>query len=119
MFARLSIIIVVAWLLLIGFAVWSYAMMEVEPPAWDAFSYAMKAANFWDEIGHRHFFNPFNIAPPARPPGTVLMSYPFGFSHNFKAFYFRSIFFPIALLATAMYVACYERGATGRQPWIL
>jgi hypothetical protein len=107
------------WLVLIGVAIWPYAAMEVEPPAWDALSYAAKAASFWNAIDHRHFFNPLNLAPSGRPPGTILMSYPFGFSHNFNAYYFRSIFFPIVLLAAAPYIACYQSGASGRSCWIL
>jgi hypothetical protein len=116
---RLSIVILVVWLILIGVAIWPYAEMEVEPPAWDALSYAAKAASFWNAIDHRHFFNPFNLAPTGRPPGTVLMSYPFGFSNDFNAYYFRSIFFPIVLLAAAPYIACYHSGASSRSCWIL
>lgn len=40
-----------------------------------------------------------------RPFGTVLMSFPLGWSENFHGFYFRSVFFPIACLITSVYLA--------------
>ena len=114
----LPIVLVSAWLAVIGAAVWSYAAIEVEPPVWDAFSYAVKAFYFWDAVGHGSIFNPLNLPPTARPPGTVLMSYPFGFTTVFQGFYFRSIFVPIVLLIAAVYIAGYSR-ASGPASWLL
>ena len=115
--SRLPIVLVGLWLAVIGTAIWSYAAAEVEPPAWDALSYAVKAFNFWDTVGRGHLFNPLNLQPAVRPPGTILMSYPFGFSHAFNAYYFRSMYLPIVLLAAAAYLACHRRGANRRASW--
>jgi hypothetical protein len=101
----------------IGAAIWRHAAAETEPPAWDALSYAAKAFNFWDAIARGRIFNPLDLQPIVRPPGTILMSYPFGFSHAFQAFYFRSIYIPIVLLAAATYVACHKRDPDRRAPW--
>src|SRR5947208_2801310 len=93
-----SVVLVLGWLALIGVAEWFYAAVETEPPLWDTASYAAKAAGFWSALGRGEIVNPLNIPPTVRPPGTILMSYPFGFSHAFNAYYFRSVFLPIVLL---------------------
>jgi hypothetical protein len=112
-----SICVVGAWLALIGAAIWSYAAVEVEPPVWDVLTYAMKASNFWEAVAQGRFFNPLDLQPIVRPPGTILVSYPFGFSHAFTAFYFRSVYLPILLLAAAVYIACHRRDADRRASW--
>ena len=111
--SRLSIAIVGSWFAVIGYAIWSYAAAEVEPPLWDPGSYAAKAFYFWQAVRERHLFNPLSLPPAVRPPGTILMSYPFGFSHAFNAFYFRSVYFPLILLAAAVYIGCHDRGVAG------
>jgi hypothetical protein len=115
----LSILFVIGWLATIGVAEWFYAMAEVEPPAWDAFSHSMKAFYFWQEISHGRFGNLLALVPSLRPPGTVLMSYPFGFSVYFQAFYFRSVFFPLVLLVGAVYIVGYCREMPDAAKWLL
>ena len=66
----LPIVLVSAWLAVIGAAVWSYAAIEVEPPVWDAFSYAVKAFYFWDAVGHGSIFNPLNLPPTRGHPAS-------------------------------------------------
>ncbi len=44
-----------------------------------------------------------------RPPGTILMSYPFGFSEDYKGFLARSVLLPVGLLVAALYVAASHR----------
>lgn len=114
-----SVILVLAWLAVIGVAEWHYAMAETEPPVWDALSYAAKAAGFWEAVHQGRIFNPLNIPPTVRPPGTIIMSYPLGFSHAFNAYYFRSTFLPIVLLICAIYVACDRRVVASRRSWIV
>jgi hypothetical protein len=52
--------------------------------------------------------NPFNIQPTFRPPGTILMSYPFGFSQDPRGFYFRSVYLPVAMIFFAVLITAYE-----------
>lgn len=114
-----GLVLVIAWLALIGVTVWSYAAAEVEPPVWDALSYAAKAFYFWDAIGHGNIFNPLNLPPTVRPPGTILMSYPFGFTTAFAGYYFRSIFWPIILLTAAVYIVGHSRETSQPSSWLI
>src|SRR4030095_6975969 len=52
-------------------------------------------------------------------PGTVLMSFPFGFDTDFRGFYFRSIFLPIVLLAAGVVVAGFSRDLSTTSKWYL
>jgi hypothetical protein len=114
----LTILFVIGWLATIGVAEWFSAVAEVEPPAWDSLSYSIKAFYFWQEITHGRFHNLLTLEP-LRPPGTVLMSYPFGFSIYFQAFYFRSVFFPLVLLVGAVYIVGYSREMPDAAKWLL
>ena len=93
-----------AWLFLIGWLVWRHAMVSDQPLIGDARGYWEKARSFWSLVATGHWANPFNIEPTKRPPGTILLSYPFGFSESFKGFLFRSIFVPIVLTWAAVQV---------------
>jgi hypothetical protein len=64
----------------------------------------LKAKNFWLAVEEGHWINPFNIQPTVRPPGTILMSYPLGFSPDFHGFHFRSVFLPILCVIAAVYL---------------
>jgi hypothetical protein len=115
----LALILVVCWLFAIGWVEWSYALTETEPPPWDAFTYVQKAFYFWDSMGHGWLFNPLDLPPSIRPPGTVLMSFPLGFSKFFGAFYFRSTFIPLVLLVGAVYIVGYFRDMPVAAKWLL
>ena len=117
--ANLSTLIVIGWLATIGMAEWFYAVAEAEPPGFDLLSYSIKASYFWEDITHGRFQNLLALAPSLRPPGTVLMSYPFGFSIFFEAFYFRSVFFPLVLLVGAVYIVGYRREMPDAAKWLL
>ena len=54
------------------------ASAATEPPVWDSLSYVQKGFSFWQAVGVGKWFNPFNLPMTVRPPGTILMSYPFG-----------------------------------------
>lgn len=89
------------WTTYAGFGIWSYASQETEPPVFDALSYAQKAHTLWAAIDDGKLFNPFSIEPTIRPFGTVLLTYPFGYSDDFRGFYFRTMFIPMVLVAVA------------------
>ena len=97
-------VLVACWLLYLGVSIWQHALHSVQPPFYDPFSYMQKAVNFWRSFDKGLFFNPLNIEPTVRPPGTILMSYPFGFTPDFHGFYFRSVFLPILSIIAAIYI---------------
>lgn len=107
------------WLILIGVGIWQHAAKAVQPPVYDTLTYYQKAKNFWTTVYEGKLINPFNIAPTFRPPGTIVMSYPFGFSEDFHAFYFRSVFFPALCLVFAVYIAGYSRKMDNKDTWNL
>jgi hypothetical protein len=92
----------VLWLVFLALAIWQHALHSIQPPIYDSLSYLTKALHFWQAIGQGQLFNPLNLEPVARPPATVLMSYPFGFSPEYHSFHFRSVFIPILCMAVAL-----------------
>ena len=92
------------WLLYLGAMVWHRADISAQTPGYDPLTYLVKAKQFWESVGRGRLFNPLNIEPAVRPPGTVLMSYPFGFSPDYRGFLFRSVFMPVLLLVGALYL---------------
>jgi len=97
-------VLVACWLLYLGVSIWQHVLHSVQTPFYDPLSYLQKAVNFWRSIDKGLFFNPFNLDPTVRPPGTILMSYPFGLTPDFHGFYFRSVFLPILSIVTAIYI---------------
>ena len=97
--------IVILWLIYLGAMIWQHDIQSVQPPHHDPLTYMEKAMNFWKAVDQGKLFNPLNIEPTARPPGTILMSYPFGFSSDYKGFLFRSVFLPILFIVIAVYMA--------------
>src|SRR5436305_4338250 len=97
--------VAVLWLLLLALEMWPMVQQSVQPPVYDTLTYFQKAKNFWAAVSMLKLTNPLNLEPVFRPPGTILMSYPVGFTNDFHGFYFRSIFIPILLLVAAVYCA--------------
>ncbi len=95
------------------------ALAATEPPVWDALSYVQKGYTFWESIKTGKPFNPFDLPMTLRPPGTILMSYPFGWSDDFRWFYFRSCFIPVVLLVAAVYIAGWSHHLTRTGHWLL
>lgn len=112
-------ILVLVWIVIAGAGMALAAAAAMEPPSYDPFSYVVKAFGFWDAVTHGRLFNPFGLGPNVRPPGTILVSYPFGFSPDFRWFYFRTCFIPLLMLTTAVYVAGFARAQTPFARWIL
>jgi hypothetical protein len=104
---------ITVWAVLVGVLLWRITGSTIDPPVWDAFSYYQKGFNFWTTVEAGHWPNPFNIEPTVRPPGVILLTHPFGLTENFAGFYFRSVYLPIVLLISAVYVA----GFTRTLPW--
>jgi hypothetical protein len=98
----------VVWLGLLAAAIWMHTRVTTQVPIYDSFSYYQKAYNFWEAIRGRNWFNPLNMEPTFRPPGTILMSYPFGFDPDPRGFYFRSVYFPVCLLFLSVLIAAYR-----------
>jgi len=98
-------LLVLFWLIFTGFIIWFHAGNSIQPPFFDGLDYFKKGLNFWQGIMHGNWVNPFNIAPPARPPGTILLSAPFGYPVGFHSFYFRSVFFPIVCIVASVYIS--------------
>ncbi len=107
------------WLGIIALGLALAARVATEPPVWDALSYVQKAFGFWRAVATRDLVNPFDLPMTLRPPGTILMSYPFGWSDDFRWFYFRSCFIPVVLFAGAVYIAGWSRRLTPAGHWVL
>jgi hypothetical protein len=122
-FAKIKIhkqlLILIIWVAFVGWAIWGHAQQSQQPPIHDALSYYQKAYNFWNKVQQHKLFNPFNVEPSNRPLGTILMSYPFGFDIDYRGFYFRSVFLPIALLVLAVVIAGYRREMDNKSKWHL
>jgi hypothetical protein len=114
-----QLFVLLLWVCFIGLAVWQHAQNSQQPPIYDAYTYFLKANNFWAELHKLKPFNPFNVPPTMRPPGTVLMSYPFGFDADFRPFYFRSIFLPIVLICVSVVIGAYHRILDAQDKWNL
>lgn len=110
-------LILVVWLSFIACFVWQHVKSSEQPPIYDAASYFWKAKNFWANMKQPRIANPLNTEPSVRPPGTVLMSYPFGFNPDFHGFYFRSVFIPILCLVFAVYIAGWSSKMTVTRHW--
>lgn len=96
-----------AWLLVLAAAVWGHTHASYQPPVYDAFTYFEKGYRFWEGVDSARWFNPFNLDPTFRPPGTVLMSFPFGFDSDPRGFFFRSVYLPALLLFMSMIIVGY------------
>jgi hypothetical protein len=96
-------------LVILSIGVWNHVRRSEQPPLYDAISYMAKAKAFWDMVASGHWKNPLNLQPVMRPPGTILMSYPFGFSEEYKGFLARSVILPVFLFIAALYVAASRR----------
>ncbi len=112
-------IVVGLWFLFVGAAVWGHAARSTQPPIYDALTYAAKAKEVWTAVGQGRVLELLNISPADRPPGSVLMSYPFGFDGTFHGFHFRSVFIPVVLAYLAVGIAGLGEGSPRSAPWTL
>ena len=110
--------IVGAWVLFLAVTLWQHALASVQPPWGDGLSYLWKAASFWNAIEQGRLFNPFNLFPSVRPPGTILVSYPFGLTADYHGYHFRSVFLPLLFVVMAVYIAA-GRTQIRRNAWLV
>lgn len=110
--------LVAGWVIYLAAMIWQHALTSVQPPWGDGLSYYQKAASFWRALEQGRFFNPLNLFPSVRPPGTILMSFPFGFSTDFHGFHFRSIFLPLLSIVVAVYIAAGKAALRANGWWV-
>jgi hypothetical protein len=106
----LPISLLLIWIVIIGILVWQRVCESRQPPIYDAFSYMQKAKSFWDNVSNGWKENPLNLVQPVRPPGTVLLSYPFGFTSDYRGFLFRTVFVPFVIWVIALLIAVIPTG---------
>jgi len=97
--------LVACWLAYLGAMIWMHAAASVQPPLYDPIGYMQKAMNFWAAFDEGQFAAALRVAPTVRPHGTILLSYPFGFTPDYRGFHFRSAFLPIVCVVAAVYIA--------------
>ncbi len=119
MSSNLQLICLLLWIIFVGLEMWQHTQQTLRPPIHDPMQYNEKAYNIWNEVHKHKVFNPFNVPPFFRPPGTVLMSYPFGFDADFRPYFFRSVFLPVLLIALAVVVVGYRRQLDEKSKWLL
>ena len=103
----------VVWLSAVGAMVWRKAHLTLFPPSPDPMSYIQKAVHFWDNAKKGFPVNPLNLAQPIRPPGTVLISYPFGYDGDHAAFFFRTAYIPFLIWTAAVLLLFWPTGQSG------
>jgi len=104
-------VLVICWIAFLWATIWDHASRSVVPPVYDPLGYLQKGINFWRSINDGQFVNPLNIVPASRPPGTILMSAPFGYPVDLQWFYFRSVFFPLLCVVASVYLAAWKSKA--------
>jgi pimeloyl-ACP methyl ester carboxylesterase len=108
-----GVAIFAVWLLALGVFLWP-ACSSPLPPIYDAIGYVAKGKNVWESLIAQGNLDLLDVQPTIRPPGTILMSYPLGYSEGTHGFYFRSIFIPACLFGLAiLYVTS---GTVNRTP---
>jgi hypothetical protein len=92
------------WFAFVGWAIWRRVEISGQPLLFDAITYWLKAKNVWGNFSQGRWINPLDVEPTVRPPGTILMSYPFGFEDSPEGFLFRSVFLGIIMTAAAVFI---------------
>ncbi|NDC76696.1 MAG: hypothetical protein EBZ67_02285 [Chitinophagia bacterium] len=124
----LPMLVLSAWVSCIGWMIWVKAHQSMYPPLEDPASYIMKAEKSWENASQGFPRNPLNVEMSMRPPGTVLISFPFGYNGDYKAFHFRTVFipfliwcWPIGVSATISdkWLAVWISMLFGSQPFLL
>jgi hypothetical protein len=71
----------------------------------------------WKEWSNGRFTNPFNVQPTTRPPGTMLLTSPLGFSPDFRAFLFRSTYIPVVVFVAAFWLLAESQTRRSHLRW--
>jgi len=114
---HLPTLVLALCLTVLGIGIYQKTSRAVAPPIYDPMAYYTKGAMVWKEWSNGRLVNPLNVGPTSRPPGTMLLTSPFGFSPDFRAFFFRSIYFPIVVFVLAFWVLAESQIRQSRQRW--
>lgn len=117
LYRHLPILILALFLTAFGIGIDRKAARAIAPPINDPMSYYMKGAMVWKEWSRGRLVNPLNVPPTSRPPGTMLLTSPWGFSPDFRPFYFRSTFIPAVIFVIAFWILAESELPQPRQRW--
>jgi hypothetical protein len=106
----LPMLVLSVWVSCIGWLIWVKAHQSMYTPLVDAASYILKAQKTWENASQGFPKNPLNVEMAMRPPGTVLISFPFGYDGDYKAFHFRTVFIPFLIWTLALLMICWPIG---------
>lgn len=98
---------------MIGGILWMKSRQSRLPPIGDEYSYIDEGRNTWANLRNGFPKNPFDVLPGLRPPGTVLITYPFGFDNDYRAYRFRTVFIPFLVWTLAVWLLCWPRRGEG------
>ena len=96
------LLIVLAFLLLIGGGISKRTHLAVAPPIYDPMGYYFRSEVVWSALAKGDLHGILNGPMATRPPGTSLILYPFGFRISIQSFLFRIVFVPILIWAIAL-----------------
>jgi hypothetical protein len=91
----LPVTLLIVWMVVVAVFEWQRVQESQKPPIYDTISYLQKGKSFWENAALGWPRNPMNLDNSLRPPGTVLLTYPFGYDGQYKGFLFRSIYVPL------------------------
>lgn len=111
----LPLLLLAAWVCAVGWFMWTRANQSLTAPGPDPLSYMQKAKNTWENARQGFPVNPLNVEQPLRPPGTTLISFPFGYDGDHRAFHFRTVFIPYLIWTMAVLLACWPIGGQWRR----
>jgi hypothetical protein len=114
---HLPMLVLTLCLTALGIGIHRKAARAVAPPIFDPMSYYTKGAMVWKEWSNGRLVNPLNVEPTSRPPGTMLLTSPLGFSPDFRAFFFRSTYIPVVVFVIAFWVRAESQVRRPRQRW--
>jgi hypothetical protein len=114
---HLPVLILALCLAVLGIGIHRKTTRAIAPPIYDPMAYYAKGAMVWREWRSGRLVNPLNVGPTSRPPGTMLLTSPLGFSPDFRAFFFRSIYLPVVVFAIAFWLVAESQVRQPRQRW--
>ena len=114
---HLPMLILVLCLAVLGIGIYLKTNRAIAPPIFDPMAYYMKGELVWREWSSGRLVNPLNVEPTIRPPGTMLLTSPLGFSPNFHGFFFRAIYVPVVAFVLGFWVLAESQLRQPRQRW--
>jgi hypothetical protein len=103
------ILILAAFLVLIGIGISKRTHLAVAPPVYDPIGYYLRSQLVWSALAKGDFHGVLNGPMDVRAPGTALVLYPFGFEVSVRSFLFRSLFAPIFIWSMALSIPIAAR----------